>query len=391
MSSFRPSRSDIVAGLSLVVAILALMWASFTSSPPASNPSETPPGNNTSTGRSSDGVDSSPPVGIVNPAMLGSGTLAHLSHASAQMIARASQSVVRVEHATQGRTTPADDLEIYFGNLPTETMGTGVVVGAGGLVLTSYHVVRGAENIEVRGGDQTTHTAELVGYDPLTDLALLKVPSMKLPALAWGDSVAIARGHWVWAIGSPHGLDQSVSAGIVSSTNRPTLLDSPFQDFIQTDASINPGSSGGPLIDAYGSLVGINTAIAGDSFSGIGFAVPSHIARPVFERLRDHGHVPRGWIGVQLGAVSPRRGAMAGVEAGTGAYIESVASGNNVPALQADLRVADICTQFQGQPVSGPLGLIRAIAGHRIDTTAKLEIVRAGQTLQINVMIVARP
>lgn len=382
MSSFRPSRSDIVACLSLVVSLLAFIWASLGTAPPTPNHDE-PPAESTSSQLASAQTEKAPA-----PTTTGT-SLVELSQASAQMIAMASQSVVRVEHA--GPTRPADDLEIYFGKLPLETIGSGIVVDANGWVLTNYHVVRGAERIEVRGVNNVTHTASLQGVDALTDLALLRVPELNLPALNWGESRKLTRGQFVWAIGSPHGLDQSVSMGIISSTDRPTLLDSPFQDFLQTDASINPGSSGGPLIDAHGLLIGINTAIAGDSFAGIGFALPAHAARPAVEQLRLGGHVPRGWIGVQLGEVSPRRGAVAGIEAGTGAYIESFASGNAIPAIEADLRIGDICTQFEGLEVKGPLGLIRAIAAHPIDTIATLTVVRAGRQLQVNVTVKARP
>lgn len=381
MSTFRPSRSDIVAGLSLVVSLLAFVWASLGTAPATTNRAD--PSTENNAGQASSPAEASPA-----PTITGT-SLAEFSMASAQMIALASRSVVRVEHA--GPTRPADDLEIYFGRLPLETIGSGIVVDATGWVLTNYHVVRGAERIEVRGVDNVVHTANLQGVDALTDLALLKVPELNLPALNWGESRKLTRGQIVWAIGSPHGLDQSVSMGIISSTNRPTLLDSPFQDFLQTDASINPGSSGGPLIDAQGLLIGINTAIAGDTFAGIGFALPVHAARPAFEQLRLQGHVPRGWIGVQLGEVSPRRGAVAGIEAGTGAYIESFTPGNAIPAIEADLRIGDICTQFEGLEVKGPLGLIRAIAAHPIDTIATLTVVRAGRLLQVDVTVKARP
>ncbi len=384
MSSFRPGRSDIVAGLSLVVSLLAFIWASLGPSSSTTD-REALPEEGTRVEAAPAEAKNSSLANFNGPSPL------ELSRVSAELTKLASRSVVRVEHAGSTRPTTAEELEIYFGKLPSETIGSGIVVDSGGWVLTNYHVIRGAERIVVRTADNVAHAAKIQGADALTDLALLKVPELSLPAIQWGDSQKLERGHLVWAIGSPHGLDQSVSMGIVSSTNRPTLLDSPFQDFLQTDASLNPGSSGGPLIDAQGTLVGINTAIAGDSFAGIGFALPVHAARPVFEQLRAHGRVPRGWIGVQLGEVTPRRGAVAGVEAGVGAFIESFASGKTIPAIEADLRVADICTHFEGQQVKGPLGLIRDIAAHPIDTIATLSVVRAGRQLKVNVNVKARP
>jgi len=384
MKSFRPNRSDIVAGLSLVIALLALLWA--TDPTPRTVPANTEQPQTTDNPvpglQALDTVESVPGATT---------SLEQLSQMSAGIVEAASRSVVRVEHASLQRVAPSDDLETYFGKLPTENIGSGIIVDASGLVLTNYHVIRGAEEIQVRGADHLPHRAQLVGFDPLTDLALLKIAGLKLPALKWGRSGDVSSGQLVWAIGSPYGLDQSVTLGIVSSANRPTLLDSPFQDFLQTDAAINPGSSGGALIDARGRLIGINTAIAGDRFAGIGFSLPSDTAQLVVSQLLSTGSVPRGWIGVQLGNVTPARAAMAGAQADSGAYIESLNAGSNTPAVQAGLRVSDICVGFNGQPVSGPLGLIRLIAAHPIGTIAKLDVVRNGQVISVDVQVAVRP
>jgi S1-C subfamily serine protease len=381
MKSFRPNRSDIIAGLSLVIALLAFLWATAPAPQPEPATAEQPSAPN-KTMSSAQAVDAAPGSAL---------SLEELSQTSARIVAAASRSVVRVEHASQRRVAPADDLEVYFGKLPSESIGSGIVVDASGLVLTNYHVIRGAQEIQVRGADHVLHVAQLVGFDPLTDLALLRAAQLKLPALEWGSSREVVSGQLAWAIGSPYGLDLSVTLGIISSTNRPTLLDSPFQDFLQTDAAINPGSSGGPLIDARGRLIGINTAIAGDQFAGIGFALPSDTAQPIVDQLLSTGSVPRGWIGAQLGKVSPARAAMAGTESNAGAYIESLSAGSNTPAVQAGLRVSDICVGFNGQPVSGPLGLIRLIAAHPVGTIAKLDVVRNGQVLAVDVQVAVRP
>lgn len=390
MGSIRSHRSDIMAGLALAFALLALYWSSRPVVRDATAPHRD--------------VSIAPPAPVNKTLLplpvaagelvnedLANGNLDALSQTSARIVARASRSVVRVEHASHRRVAPQDDLELYFGRLPLETFGSGTVIDASGLVLTNYHVVRGAVSLSVRDADQTERVASLVGYDALTDLALLHVPDLNLPALPWGDSRQTVSGQLVWAIGNPYGLDQSVSLGIVSATNRPTLLDSPYQDFLQTDAAISPGSSGGPLLNAHSEIIGINTAMAADSFAGIGFALPSHIARDVCQQLRSTGDVPRGWIGVQLGEVTAARGAVAGLSAGAGAYVESLASGSAVPAVDAGLRTADICTEFQGRPIAGPLGLLRKIAGHPIGTTAKLNVRRAGQAIELQVLVQARP
>ncbi|MEO8269472.1 MAG: trypsin-like peptidase domain-containing protein [Aureliella sp.] len=378
---FRPNRAEIVACLSIVIALLSLLWSSGSAS---HNVSPTAAGEL--------GLDRPATQLLDAPPFSNDGiTLENISRASAQLTARAAPSVVRVESLFKGRSAPADDLETYFGSLPPESIGSGFVVDGLGHVLTNYHVVRGADSVSIRDSDHLSSPALVVGYDSLTDLALLKIANLKLPPLILGDSKRLATGQLVWAIGSPHGLDQSVTMGIISSVDRPTLLDSPFQDFLQTDASINPGSSGGPLLDTRGEVIGINTATSGPNFSGIGFALPSHVAKQVLDHLRDHGEMPRGWIGVQLGAVTPARAAMAGLEKAAGAYVESLASGGNSPAQQSGMRVADVCTMFEDQSVTGPLGLIRLIAGHTIGTTAKLTVMRNGQVLELTVTVQRRP
>lgn len=375
----RPSRAEIIAGLSLVIALISLLWSggSVSRDVPATTSEET--------------LGQLPAILDSQPQSLVDITLADISLASAQLAARAASAVVRVESVYKGQPALADDLDTYFGHVPPESVGSGFVVDKLGHVLTNYHVVRGADSISIRDAHHRSSPATIVGYDSLTDLALLKSVDLAHPPLSFGDSNRLAAGQLVWAIGSPHGLDQSVTMGIISSVDRPTLLDSPFQDFLQTDASINPGSSGGPLLDTQGNVIGINTATSGSNFSGIGFALPSNVAKQVLEQLRVHGEMPRGWIGVQLGAVTPARAAVAGLERAAGAYVESLAAGDASPAQQAGLRVADICTMFQDQPVTGPLGLIRQIAGHTIHTTAKLTVMRGGQVVELTVTVQRRP
>ena len=318
-------------------------------------------------------------------------SLDELSAASAAVAKLAASSVVRVEASLGGAPAANGDLESYFGRLPDERLGSGVVVDAGGFVVTNYHVVRGADQVSLVDGTGKIHRAELVGHDSLTDFALLRAPDLKAPSIQWADSDQVEPGQFVWAIGNPYGLDQSVSMGIVSSTNRPTMLDSPFQDFLQTDASVNPGNSGGALVDLHGRLIGINTAIAGDSFQGISFALPSNTARQVIDQLKSTGQIPRGWIGVQLGSVTASRAALAGMRDGKGAFVESLSTGDSSPAQAAGLRVGDIIVTFDGQPVSGPLSLLRQIARHPINTSAGLTVIRKGQEMKLEVDVIQRP
>ena len=366
----RPSRAEMLACLATGIALLALIWSSSRESaaPLASQTKDSLPRELAATAAS----------------------LLTLSEGAAQLVETAAKSVVRVDVTLDARLAQSNELETYFGRLPQETIGSGIVLDTD-LVLTNYHVVRLSDSITVSGQGAPKRPATLLGFDPLTDLAVLKVANLTLPALKWGDSDEVASGHLVWAIGSPYGLDQSVSMGVVSSTNRPTLLDSPFQDFLQSDVSINPGNSGGPLIDAQGAVIGINTAIAGDSFAGISFALPSNTAKSVFKQLQQHGEMPRGWLGFQLSNVTRSRAAVAGLDSLQGAYVESLVSEGESPAKQAGILVGDICVSFNGWEVTGPLGLIRQIASTPIDTTVKLRVWRRGQELELDVHVLPRP
>src|SRR5919108_4233140 len=207
------------------------------------------------------------------------------------------------------RPGPEDFFRRFFEGPPPQprgrqSLGSGFIVSADGYVGTNYHVVRGASEIVVRLADHTEHRARLVGGDPKTDLALLKIDGKGLPTLAFGDSDRLQVGEPVMAIGNPFGLEQTVTTGIVSAKER-FIGAGPYDDFIQTDASINPGNSGGPLVDVRGALIGINTAIfsQGGGWSGIGFAIPVNIAKDVLPQLRERGKVVRGYLGVAVGPV----------------------------------------------------------------------------------------
>ena len=204
-----------------------------------------------------------------------------------------SSSVVNI--TTQNSSQPRQRL--------LEGQGSGVIVGSDGYILTNYHVIEDAENCMVTLHNNQQLPAILIGADPHTDIAVLKINKSLLHPAAWGDSETLAAGDPVWAIGSPYGLENSVSFGIVSATSRDGIGRGGYDDLLQTDAALNPGNSGGPLVNAQGHLVGINMAIVGPSHRGISFAIPSNKARIIFEQIKAKGLTQRGWLGVQLHTV----------------------------------------------------------------------------------------
>jgi serine protease Do len=259
---------------------------------------------------------------------------------------------------------------------PRTALGSGSIVSADGYIVTNLHVVREATEIVVRLEDQREFPARVVGSDPPTDLALLKIEARELPVVRFGDSDGLAVGEPVMAIGNPFGLEHTVTTGVVSAKER-FLGAGPYDDFIQTDASINPGNSGGPLVDARGALVGINTAIfaaRGGAWVGIGFAIPVNLAKQVLPQLRENGRVVRGFLGVSVAPVDPEVARAAGLDARRGAVVVDVVSGS--PAAQAGLRQGDVVVAVDGDPVHHPRDLTRRIAGSRPGTTVALHVAR---------------
>jgi serine protease Do len=265
------------------------------------------------------------------------------------------------------------------------SLGSGVVVTPDGYVLTNNHVVEGAQDIRVTLADRRELTAKLVGADPKTDLAVLKLTGSGFPVVALGDSSRVAVAEVVLAIGSPFGLSQTVTMGIVSAVGRANVGIADYEDFIQTDAAINPGNSGGALVNAAGGLIGINTAIFSQSggYMGIGFAVPINMARHVIDQLVTRGRLTRGYLGVAVQEVTPAMARGLGLGASPGLLVGDVAPDG--PAARAGVQRGDVITAIDGKPVQDAGHFRNLVAGTPPGTRVRLSIAREGreQTLEV--------
>ncbi|MEW5734011.1 MAG: DegQ family serine endoprotease [Thermodesulfobacteriota bacterium] len=286
-----------------------------------------------------------------------------------------------------------DFFEKFFGEqLPREfrhktAMGSGFIIDRDGYIVTNNHVVTGADKIEVKLSDGRKFDATVVGTDPKTDLALIKIAKPKeLPVLPMGDSEALKVGQWVVAIGSPFGLDHTVTAGIVSAKGR-SIGTGPYDDFIQTDASINPGNSGGPLLDMDGRAVGINTAIMAQG-QGIGFAIPINMAKGIITQLKTKGEVTRGWLGVSVQEVSDDLADYYNVPGGKGALVGMVFEGD--PADKAGIKVGDVIIDVNGKPIEESRDLSRVIADVPVGNKVDITLIRDGKKKKVSVLIAKR-
>jgi len=316
-----------------------------------------------------------------------------------QAARRAAPAVVSIV-ASKGTSTraQADDpwRRFFFGNgrgapRPQVGLGSGVIVSADGYLLTNNHVVEGASDIEVQLVDGRQATAQLVGTDPETDLALLRIKLTPLPVVALGDMRALQVGDVVLAIGNPFNVGQTVTSGIVSALGRNRLGLSTFENFIQTDAAINPGNSGGALVDAEGRLVGINTAIYSRSGGnmGIGFAIPVDSARMVMDALLRDGQVTRGWIGVEPRDLTPELAASLRLPVKQGVLITGVLQDG--PASRGGMRPGDVVTAVAGAEVANTAQLLAAVAALKPQSEAEVAVQRGDQTLQLNLRVAQRP
>jgi serine protease Do len=269
-------------------------------------------------------------------------------------------------------------------NRRTQGAGSGVIISEDGYILTNNHVIEGAQEVTVTMNNEQEYKAEIIGRDPKTDLAVLKVESKKtLPAAAMGDSENLRVGDWVIAIGNPFGLNHTVTSGIVSAKGR-VIGAGPYDDFIQTDASINPGNSGGPLFNMRGEVVGINTAIIPQG-QGIGFAIPVNTAKPLIPQLVAEGEVTRGYLGVNIQSITPELAKALGVEDSQGALVADVVSGS--PADKGGIKRGDIITQWDGKAVKDNHDLPTMVAATPIEKEVEVTVLRDGKTRQLEVEV----
>ncbi|CAB3763273.1 2-alkenal reductase [Burkholderia puraquae] len=274
---------------------------------------------------------------------------------------------------------------------PAANLGSGVIVSPEGYILTNQHVVDGADQIEVALADGRTATAKVIGSDPETDLAVLKINMTNLPTITLGRSDQSRVGDVVLAIGNPFGVGQTVTMGIISALGRNHLGINTFENFIQTDAPINPGNSGGALVDVNGNLLGINTAIysrSGGSL-GIGFAIPVSTARTVLESIITTGSVTRGWIGVEPQDVTPEIAESFGLSQKSGAIVAGVLQGG--PADKAGIKPGDILVSVNGDEITDTTKLLNTVAQIKPGTPTKVHVVRKGKEFDMNVVIGKRP
>src|SRR3989441_6853760 len=303
-------------------------------------------------------------------------------------------STKRTEGRPQMRSPfgPGDPFEQFFkefGDQPrrsVRSMGSGFIINPDGHILTNNHVVDGTTEIMVKLSDGRELNAKILGRDAKTDLALLKVDATGLPTIALGDSSELKVGEPVMAIGNPFGLEQTVTTGIVSATGR-VIGQGPYDDFIQTDASINPGNSGGPLINARGQALGINAAIftqTGGSV-GIGFAIPTSLAKPVLTQLAAAGHVTRGWLGVGIQPLTADLAKSFRLTRTDGALVTSVSEGS--PAAKAGLKEGDVIVEYDGRPVGRAGDLPRAVAETPVGRAVPVKVVRDGKPLTLTATV----
>jgi len=272
---------------------------------------------------------------------------------------------------------------------PRPGLGSGVIIDKRGLVLTNFHVVKGADEILIRLSDKREYRGQILGTDPKTDLAVVKFqPDHEVTVASLGNSDALRVGEWAIAIGNPFGLDQTVTVGVISATGRSDVGIATYENFIQTDASINPGNSGGPLVNLKGQVIGVNTAIVAAG-QGIGFAIPINMVKRVVDQLVDKGKVVRGWLGVALQPLSPDLAQSLGLAGTNGAVVGSTITGS--PAAQAGLQQGDVIIAYDSTPVDDYRHVQRLVAETRVGKSVTLQIVRKKQKMDVAITIAEVP
>lgn len=332
------------------------------------------------------------------PASLGHGMVSY--SASVKKAAPAIVNIYATKIITERRTPLFDDpiFRHFFGEDNGSTrqrrepsLGSGVIISPQGYVLTNNHVIAGAGEIAIALADGRTTTATLVGADPESDLAVLKINLTELPAITIGRSDNLQVGDVVLAIGNPFGVGQTVTSGIISGLGRNSLGINTFENFIQTDAAINPGNSGGALINAYGELIGINTAIFSQSggSQGIGFAIPVNLAKDVLKQIIEKGHVVRGWLGVKIQDISPQLAESFGLESTDGVVIANIVL--NGPADKAGLDRGDVITHINEKKVRDFRETLDQISTHQPGDKVTISIIRNGKPITKQATVAERP
>jgi serine protease Do len=338
------------------------------------------------------------------------GALLSLDHAMEALAARVTPAIVNVTVTSKTNADMSDGDDSQGGmqqfnpfgqfGMPMQPqqphiehgLGSGVIVSPDGYIVTNNHVVDGAVNVNVTMSDRRILPAKVVGTDPLTDLAVIKVNATDLPSVPWGDSTQLHPGQTVLAFGNPFGLRFTVTRGIVSALNRPNPSASDRRkpgQFIQTDAAINPGNSGGPLVNAHGEVIGINTFLisSNGSFSGMGFAIPTQIVRPTVENLIKFGKVSHGYMGIGISDVTPENSKFFDLKKSEGALVTQVEP--NSPGAKGGLKTGDVITQLDGKAVNDAGELQVEVGQKRPGTTIKLEVIREGKTVNVPVTLEA--
>ncbi|HBG93404.1 MAG: hypothetical protein A3J81_08715 [Nitrospirae bacterium RIFOXYB2_FULL_43_5] len=272
-----------------------------------------------------------------------------------------------------------------------QSLGSGVIVSGDGYIITNNHVIEQAEEIKVTLYDKKSFKGKIVGADPKTDIAVIKINAGNLPAAAWADSDKLQVGEFVLAIGNPFGLSHTVTMGIISAVGRASVGITDYEDFIQTDAAINPGNSGGPLVNIKGEVIGINTAIFSKTggYQGIGFSVPSNLVRSVMEDLIKYGKKTRGWLGVSIQKLTPELAEKFGIKDSDGALVGDVVKGS--PAEKAGIMRGDIFLEYSGKKVKDADGLRNTVAQTKAGSQVNIKILRKGKEYNFTVTITESP